>query len=389
MENETYLPDYRGGSIVNLMGSIKKAFGGSSLYGPLKGFDISGLAKKNIVLIVIDGLGYEYLVKYGQDSFLRENLRGKMTSVFPATTAAAMTSFLSGVAPQQHALTGWFMYLKEAGILSVVIKFISRAGRIDLCKSRISFNDIYGQESFFEKLDATSFLVKRKDYIGKAYSLATSRGAEKLGYATLNGFFRQIRRALDGSSRNRKYVFAYWDKFDGVCHKKGTDSREAEKHFRELDKKIASLAKSLKDKDTAIIVTADHGLIDTRESGKIIELKDHPEFVATLSMPLAGELRAAYCYVKPDKTGQFEEYVKRNFSRYCNMHKSADLIEKNYFGLYEPDRRLEDRVGDYTLIMKDNYIIKDSVLGEEYKIFIGNHGGTSKEEMFVPLIVIG
>ncbi|MDZ4384897.1 MAG: alkaline phosphatase family protein [Candidatus Moranbacteria bacterium] len=385
---EMNLPDYRGGSIVNLMGSIKKAFGGSSLYGPLEGFDVSSLAKKNIVMVVIDGLGYEYLVKYGQDSFLHKNLKGKMTSVFPATTAAAITSFLSGVAPQQHALTGWFMYLKEIGILSVVIRFASRAGRINLCKSRMSFGDIYGQESFFEKLDAASFLVKRKEYIGKAYSLATSRGAERLGYVTLNGFFRQIRRALDGN-RGRKYVFAYWDKFDSVCHKKGTDSREAERHFRELDKKIASLAKSLKNKDTAIIVTADHGLIDTRESDRIIELKDHPEFVATLSMPLAGELRAAYCYVKPDRIGQFEDYVKRKFSQYCDMHKSVDLIEKNYFGLYEPDKRLKDRIGDYTLIMKENYIIKDSVLGEEYKIFIGNHGGTSKEEMFVPLIVIG
>ncbi|MFA7209466.1 MAG: alkaline phosphatase family protein [Parcubacteria group bacterium] len=388
MENKTYLPDYRGGSIVNLISSIKKAFGGSSQYEPLKDFDVSGFAKKSIVIIVIDGLGYEYLVRYGQGSFLRENLKGRMTSVFPATTAAAMTSLLSGVAPQQHALTGWFMYLKEIGILSVVIRFASRAGRINLCKSRISFGDVYGQESLFEKLDAVSFLVKRKDYIGKAYSLATSRGAERLGYVTLNGFFRQIHRALDGN-RSRKYVFAYWDRFDNVCHKKGTDSREAEKHFRELDKKIASLAKSLENENTAIIVTADHGLIDTKESDRIIELKNHPEFAATLSMPLAGELRAAYCYVKPDMIGQFEDYVKRNFNQYCDMHKSADLIEKNYFGLYGPDSRLADRIGDYTLIMKENYIIKDSVLGEEYKIFIGNHGGTSKEEMFVPLVVIG
>jgi hypothetical protein len=38
--------------------------------------------------------------------------------------------------------------------------------------------------------------------------------------------------------------------------------------------------------------------------------------------------------------------------------------------------------------MKDNYIMKDLVLGEEQNIYIGNHGGVSKEEMFVPLVVI-
>jgi hypothetical protein len=38
--------------------------------------------------------------------------------------------------------------------------------------------------------------------------------------------------------------------------------------------------------------------------------------------------------------------------------------------------------------MRDNYVIKDFLLGEEEKFNIGYHGGVSKEEMFVPLIVI-
>jgi hypothetical protein len=38
--------------------------------------------------------------------------------------------------------------------------------------------------------------------------------------------------------------------------------------------------------------------------------------------------------------------------------------------------------------MKDNFVIKDSVPGEKSKFSIGNHGGVSKEEMYVPLIVI-
>jgi hypothetical protein len=53
-----------------------------------------------------------------------------------------------------------------------------------------------------------------------------------------------------------------------------------------------------------------------------------------------------------------------------------------------PEPRLFDRIGDYVLIMKENYIIKDFVLGETEKFHIGNHGGVSKEEMLVPLIVI-
>ena len=98
-------PNYKNGSIVNLMASIKCAFGGKSEYEPLGGFNISANSK-NIVLIILDGLGYDFLNKYGKNSYLSRHLLKKITSVFPAGTASAMTSFATGLAPQQHGLTG-------------------------------------------------------------------------------------------------------------------------------------------------------------------------------------------------------------------------------------------------------------------------------------------
>ena len=50
--------------------------------------------------------------------------------------------------------------------------------------------------------------------------------------------------------------------------------------------------------------------------------------------------------------------------------------------------KLFDRVGDYVLVMKDNYVVEDSILGEKRPPHIGHHGGVSSGEMFVPLIVI-
>lgn len=386
MENETYLPDYEGGSIVNLTGSIIKLFGGKPPYAPLRDFDLSGFADKDVVMLVIDGLGYEYLTRHGEGSFLHRNLKGRMTSVFPTTTASAMTSFLTGVAPQQHALTGWIMYLKEIGITALIMPFVSRAGNGDLGKN-IKFEDIFTQKGIFENLAAASVLIKSKRYIETEYSLATTKGTSKLGFLTLNGLFRQIRKALNGGPK-RKFIFAYWNQFDAVCHKEGVGSGRARKHFKELDRKVALLAGALKNENAVLVVTADHGLIDTKEKNKIIELKNHPEFVETLSMPLAGEPRVAYCYVKPSKTGQFENYVRTEFKDVCEMHKGGDLIGKKYFGLFEPDKRLEDRIGDYVLIMKEDYIMKDFVVGQKHEISIGNHGGLSREEMLVPLIVV-
>lgn len=377
-------PNYQNGSIVNLMASIKKALGGKSNYEPLKSFDVSNISK-NVVLLIIDGLGYEYLIKCGKGSFLHKNLKGKMTSVFPATTASAMTTYSTGLAPQQHALTGWFMYLKEIGAVSVILPFTTRAGDLKLSTGKVKYKDIYNEKSFFEGLKATSISIKHKAYINSEYSCLVDRGAKKLPFANLNEFFKQINKALR-ITRNRKFVLAYWAKFDSLCHEKGTNSQEVKKHFNKLDEKIKILAKSLK--NTTIIISADHGLIDTKEKNKIIELKNHPQFVETLALPLSGEPRIVYCYVRPRKIKQFESYVKTKFKKCCEMHKSDDLIKNNYFGLFEPNKKLKERIGDYVLIMKENYIMKDFVLGEKQNIPIGNHGGVSKEEMFVPLIVI-
>jgi len=378
-----YKPNYKNGSIVNLMSSIRKLLGGNSKYMPLEDFHIS---KKNIILIVIDGLGYEYLIKHGKDSFLYKNLKRKITSVFPSTTVSALTAFSTGLATQQHALTGWFMYLKEVGMISTILPFTSRSGDLQLSKGKIQYKDIYNEKSFFDNLKVSSFSIKHKDYIHSEYSRLVDKGAKQFSFSSLNGFFKQINKALY-SNNNRKFILAYWDKLDSLCHDNGTSSQSAIKHFKKLDKKIESLAKASKNNNTAIIVTADHGLIDTKKN-RVIELKNHPQFVETLSMPLCGEPRCVYCYVKPHKVNQFESYVKSVFKKSCEMHKSNDLIKNNYFGLFEPNKKLQERVGDYVLIMKENYIMKDLILGQKKNIHVGNHGGLSKEELFVPLVII-
>ena len=293
-----YKPNYQNGSIVNLMSSIKKVLGGKSKYKPLKNFELSRISGKNIVLIVIDGLGYDYLTQYGKDSFLYKNLERKITAVFPATTASAMTAFSTGLPPQQHALTGWFMYLKEIGAVSTILPFTTRAGDLKLGNGKIEYKDIYNGGSFFEDLKATSVSIKHRAYCDSEYSRLVEKGAKKLPFSNLNGFFRQINKSLNSIS-GKKYILAYWAELDELCHRKGVGSKETRKHFNDLDEKIELFARSVENKNTAIIISADHGLIDTKKKNKIIELKNHPRFVETLSMPLSGDTRLVYCYVRP------------------------------------------------------------------------------------------
>ncbi len=376
-------PDYTN-SIVNLMSSISRAFGTRSKYQELKQLPAKELKKsKNIVLMVFDGLGYNYLKK--RNSTIMKNVKGGITSVFPPTTAAAITTFMTGAAPQQHAFTGWFMHLKELGVVSTILPFKPRMGGSSYTTQGIKVEQILDVKCLSERIKERSYVIQHKNIVASSFSKANSKKAKSIQYTTLNGFFRQVKKVIN-SHNKRKYIYAYWSNFDSLAHKFGVNSREAEKHFKEIDEKISSLVKSIKNTNTTIIITADHGHIDTTKE-KLIQMKDHPKLKECLVLPLCGEPRTAYCYVHPFKTKQFEYYIKHKLGKYCKLFKSKDLIKNNYYGLFKPNPKLIERIGDYVIIMNDNYCINDNILTQKRHFHIGNHGGISEDEMIVPLIV--
>lgn len=70
------------------------------------------------------------------------------------------------------------------------------------------------------------------------------------------------------------------------------------------------------------------------------------------------------------------------------LFESGKLIEEGYFGLGPAHPELGTRVGDYTLLMKERYTLKDWLPGERREVQVGAHGGLSDEELYVPLVVV-
>ena len=116
-------PDYQDGSIVNLMASLILGLGGVPHgYAPLRELKPERLQRyRNIVLLVIDGLGHQYLTRAGAGGTLHAHLQGRITSVFPTTTTTAITTFYTGLAPRQHGLTGWHTWFRELGCVLKVL----------------------------------------------------------------------------------------------------------------------------------------------------------------------------------------------------------------------------------------------------------------------------
>jgi Type I phosphodiesterase / nucleotide pyrophosphatase len=385
------LPDYHGGSIVNLMRSIERALDArpdeaAAAYPELTALPAQILSRaRNIVLLVLDGLGYDYLTNAGADSALRRRLKARLTSVFPPTTATAITTFLTGVGPQQHALTGWNMWLRELGCLATTLRFRPRHGGEPLSKAGIAPNSVYASEPMFDRIAASAYMLSPAEIIDSDYNVAHCGPALRRPYKEVPEMFAAAADILRSGSE-RKFIHAYTGELDAAAHTFGSASPELQQKFRQIDAAFARFLDEIAGTGTAVIATADHGFIDSPKAARI-ELEDHPDLAQMLMLPLCGEPRVAYCYVWPGQCAAFEHYVQTRLAHCAGLHRSHDLIAQGWFGLGPANPRLAGRVGEYTLVMKDNYTIKDWIPGERRHFMLGVHGGVSAAEMHVPLIV--
>jgi len=382
------LPDYAGGSIVNLMASIASALGVAHWpYAPLRLLDVVRLGRRrNILLLVVDGLGYRYLCDAHPRSTLRQYLQGSMTSVFPSTTATAITALMTGLAPRQHGLTGWHIYFEEIGAVGAVLPFRLRATDERLAQFGLQPATVFPYPSFFDRVPVQTFVVSPASIVHSEFNTAHSGRAQRHGYGSLEQFFQTIELTLRAPGE-RKLVYAYYPELDSTAHEHGIGARHCAEVLRRFDDGLSRLLPALAGADVTVLVTADHGFIDAPAAQRIA-LDDHPLLAATLAQPLSGERRAAYCHVRPGQARNFEDYVRNELGEQALVFASDSLIEAGWFGPGEAHPSLRSRVGDYVLLMQAATTIKDWMPGERRHNMIGVHGGASADEMLVPLVVI-
>ena len=123
------------------------------------------------------------------------------------------------------------------------------------------------------------------------------------------------------------------------------------------------------------------------DPGSRFNINEIPEISKLLRFPLCGEPRAAYCYVKKGKKKEFENKINRILGNDFDIVRSSNMVSDGYFGLFDPVKGFEDRIGDFILMGKKNNIIKDFLPGEKNRFHAADHGGLSEKELFVPLSV--
>jgi predicted AlkP superfamily pyrophosphatase or phosphodiesterase len=388
------LPDYKKNSIINLMSSISINFNNPHTYPELETLDSKSLKKyKNIVLIIIDGLGYNYLRKQ-KNSFLNSHLKSSLTSTFPSSTAYANTAFHVGYPSQQHAITGWDINLRDRSTINKILRFIPFFRFNSFSNYNFNMEEVLNIKPFHQNLDAKSFTIIHKNISDSSFTRLVSGHTEIIPASCYKNIFLKLKSSVLNFSRHRRFFHAYISNFDKYSHLHGTNSDISRDFFMNLDNEIRDFINSIKNTNTQVIITADHGFTDINSKNHIW-IYDIPGFTDCLSMPLTGEPRVRYCYIKPDKKQDFKRIIGSELSRYCWCFNSEQLITDNLYGLGKPHKNLFDKIGNFVLIMKDGYTLNQHLPNNKNinnnnnnnnNIFLGNHGGVTKDEMLVPLI---
>lgn len=119
----TLRPLYNGYSLVNVPNTVIKILNkNSDAPGPIldnaimKNIETGSI--KKVIMILIDGLGYEMFLDSYRNSeffsrFVEDGMVTPLTSGFPSTTTASITTVNTGLTPQEHALPEWTLYFRE------------------------------------------------------------------------------------------------------------------------------------------------------------------------------------------------------------------------------------------------------------------------------------
>ncbi len=382
------LPDYHGGSILNLLSSIIHARGGRCPHPRLHEFPAEvALSAKNIVYLVIDGLGEQQLQRYlGSSShgFFAASPRRTITTVNPPTTAAAVTTFATGCSPAEHGILGWHLNLPDLGIVSTILLMTTRTGT-PILPTDYDAAVYLGIPDHLATMSGRRELLSWRHIPFSRYSLCAGRWTRRRSYSTLEGLTRQITAAC--RRRGRGLIYAYWPQYDTLCHIAGTQDPRTRTHLEEIDQALDNLVRRLQGTDTLLLVTADHGLMDVPPSHRL-DLANIPGLYDCLSTLPAGDPRQVHCFVRPEQKDRFHAIISRSLQRACRIVPGDAFLSAGLYGPGRPHPSLRGRIGDYVLLANHGWSLSSSLPGITSEQHAADHGGLSAVETLVPLFSV-
>ena len=326
----------------------------------------------------------------------------KITSQFPSTTAAHVTTFSTGQAVGQHGVFEWQYYepVVDEVIVPLLFSYAGEKQRDTLRDAYVDPCDILPTHTFFQDLQDAgipTYSYVPREYIKTAYNQVMAAGSEARGYYTLAEGLTTLKRQVNKSEGPALFHF-YTPFIDALAHKNGPFSYQS---LAEADATLMLLDKFLlhplrgRD-DTLIVISADHGQVhvDYRSTFYINLQPEFQELRCYLRVNKRGRMltpggspRDVFLYVRDEYVGRAQSLLRKMLGGRADVLRIGRLIDEGLFGMTEPSADFMKRVGNLVILPRGDETVwwyeKDRL---EVK-YNGLHGGLSRDEMEIPLIL--
>lgn len=333
---------------------------------------------ESVVLVLIDGLGAISLRAHaGHARALTAGMAKKDVaySVFPSTTAAALTSILTGAWPGEHGLVGYRVLDPERDILVNQLTGWESEG-LDPATWQAA-------PTMFERARAEgrpTFAVGVAAYAASGFTRATLRGADFVAAETPG---ERVEVAYDLAERNPgAVVYCYLPEADKAGHRYGLDSAQWVSALEEID---AALSRRVPP-GVGVVVTSDHGMLDVPAHRQIVLEAEHLSGVRHIG----GEPRMLHVYVDPDvDAAAVARRWAQDLDGLADVGARDEVIASGLFGPRVTDAAAS-RIGDLLVVARGNGAVYDGTAQDQRgRGMVGQHGGLTPEERQVPLLRLG
>jgi len=363
------VPDFAGRCLTRVVPGILGHLGGRAAAVP-EWMPEPVLASRQVVLLVVDGLGAEQLAARRELApALCSGVGTVLTSVAPSTTAAALTSLTTGLPPAAHGVVGYRVAV-DGEVLNVLAWRIGgRDARRSLPPRRFQDSPVFG--------GVRVPVVSRSDYAATGFTAAHLGDAELHGWHTVAGLPVEVGRLLGAGC---PFVYAYYDGIDRAAHAFGL-GEHYQAELRGVDRLVEDVIDVLPP-GASLAVTADHGQVEVGASLQVFD----GAVMDGVSL-LSGEGRFRWLHAKPGAAADVLAAAGEAFGHLAWVRSADDVIGDGWLG-GEPSPEIRRRLGDVALVPFEPTAFLDPADTGEQRL-VCRHGSLTPEEMFVPFVAWG
>jgi hypothetical protein len=399
-------PDYDGGGLVNVASTVLDLCGARTAADPppLRGIDPELLAGVRTVLVVLcDGLGSDQLqrlARAGDVPFLARILDRAAKrdaaqlidalTIFPSTTAAAITTMNTARTPQEHGNLAYFVWLEEFKAVAQMLRWGPAAQRRgsffdDRAIDPRAYAKVPSIHRAIRDHGGRSYIVEPEIFRNEAMTRMHAPEATLLGYLLPSTMGVRVRELLDGRPEDDSpvYVYAYWSGVDTAAHWYGPRGAE---HAAEAALFDRDLERALGDRppgDTLVILTADHGHASV-DPTRLVDLEADTELRALLRNPIAGEPRVVFLHT--DRPAEVKAHLEQTYPGTFLLFDREEAIASGLFGRGDP-AIVRARVGEVLAMLGDDRASTVVRVDGQVVLHHGAHGGMTPDEMRIPVLL--